>query len=508
MSSWYNIIITLNDNIENKLFNGYFNVDNTTNFIMSFLDSDYNNLLLFNTEHFCADFNYISDFSLSGFNINSLPGILNDINVYNIHSIKYPNAKIRYNIDNTEILLNIKYIISLCDKPDNIKENALLDISKLTIHQTQSLSPSSILKFTETELLSMTNLQLNVLTLVQKCAVKENIYYEKLSNIQQYIINYKDEISSYYIEINDDLEDGLDDKLIFSYVINVNNFTNIIEEFLYKDDNVLYYGEHNCNADYIFNNIDFENKSFSCNGVCIKTISDEFDKKYNPYYDNGKYAWKIYRDGIKLIFIAINTETGLHYILPKKYSIKCTDNNKFCFLEGTKILCNVNNLYIYIPIEYIKDNYLIKTYDNGDLPIAYIGYECFKNTKNTTRIINKLYIYTPELFPEVFEPLYLTGNHSILLDEINNNNFIFDYEHIAEINNFSINKENTKVDNKYSLPSYLNKDTHLVLEEKKYRVWNIALATNLKYKKHGIYANGILIESGRIIDLLNMKISH
>jgi hypothetical protein len=161
--------------------------------------------------------------------------------------------------------------------------------------------------------------------------------------------------------------------------------------------------------------------------------------------------------------------------------------NATCFLEGTKILA-MNSKYRvkYIAIEKLKPGMLVKTLRAGFVPIKYIGYSTIFNPGLATRVRDQLFKCTKSAYPELIEDLVLTGNHSILVDTITNE----EQQQITEtLGRIYVTEE------KYRLPAF--NDTRAVPYDQRgeFRIWNLALENEDYYANYGIYANGLLVET-------------
>ena len=172
------------------------------------------------------------------------------------------------------------------------------------------------------------------------------------------------------------------------------------------------------------------------------------------------------------------------------YDIQISDPmviNATCFLEGTKILAmDKRRILKYIPIEKLKPGMLVKTLSSGFVPIKYIGYSTLYNPGLATRVRDQLFKCTKSAYPELTEDLVLTGNHSILVDTITDE----EYTQIIEtLGDLFITEE------RYRLPAF--NDKRAVPYEKRgdFRIWNLALEHEDYYANYGIYANGLLVET-------------
>ena len=171
-----------------------------------------------------------------------------------------------------------------------------------------------------------------------------------------------------------------------------------------------------------------------------------------------------------------------------------------CFKEGTKILCRINGKDVYIPIEYIEEGTLVKTYKHGYKKCKFNMKEQIKNTEEHS--INNLYRLSRTNNSQLFEDLYITGSHSMLYDTISEreeeamNTLLENYN-----NNFDIQISN-KIDDKHKLIAYYDKTFIEVRKNIIVSIYHLVLENENKYINYGIYANGVLTESIDEINLL------
>jgi hypothetical protein len=157
-----------------------------------------------------------------------------------------------------------------------------------------------------------------------------------------------------------------------------------------------------------------------------------------------------------------------------------------CFLESSTILTDDG----YIPIENIKPGTLVKTFQEGFKRVQYIGSSIISNPESTDRIQKRLYILTKEKYPELTEDLILTGDHSILVKSLTDNQ--------REL----INKNVGRVfvtSNRYRLMSFADEKAEPWSKKGDFKVWHLALENTQDNTNYGIYANGgLLVESAAI----------
>ena len=156
-----------------------------------------------------------------------------------------------------------------------------------------------------------------------------------------------------------------------------------------------------------------------------------------------------------------------------------------CFKEDSLILTNKG----YRRIQELRKGDLVKTLLNGFLKIDMIGKkEIVHKACVEDRIKDQLYKCSHENFEEVFEPLVLTGCHSILVDE-----FVSEEQKQKAI---EINENRLCVtDRKYRLPACVDERTTVYEISGTYTIYHLALENPDYYMNYGIYANGLLVET-------------
>jgi len=166
-----------------------------------------------------------------------------------------------------------------------------------------------------------------------------------------------------------------------------------------------------------------------------------------------------------------------------------------CFLEGSKILVLVDGKEIYVPIEKLQKGDLVKTSINGYKKIEVMGKGSIVNSGNSERIEERLYKCSPINYPELTEDLYITGFHSILVDNLTDIQRQQTIKHMQQI---------FITDNKYRLIACVDERAEPWPKEGNFTIWHIALENTDKRMNYGIYANGgLLVESCSINFLEN-----
>jgi hypothetical protein len=213
----------------------------------------------------------------------------------------------------------------------------------------------------------------------------------------------------------------------------------------------------------------------------------------SPYYGyyGGTFALTNLNGGSgSPISATINPSSGvLDFILPYP-----------CFLEGTKILCFENNREVYRPIESLRKGDLVKTIYNGYMPIHMIGTTTIYNPGNDYRVVNRLYKCSREKYPVLFEDLYITGCHSILVPSMTDDQWE---------NTKAVNGNIYVTDNHFRLIACADEKAEPFNKEGFMNIYHIALDHHEICMNYGIYANGLLVESCSIEYLIkysNLKI--
>jgi hypothetical protein len=154
-----------------------------------------------------------------------------------------------------------------------------------------------------------------------------------------------------------------------------------------------------------------------------------------------------------------------------------------CFKSDSLIL----TISGYKRVQNLKKGDLVKTAKNGFLKIDMIGKKDIIHPASSVRITNQLYKCSQPEYPDIFEPLVLTGFHSILVDYFTNQE---QKEKTIEVNGHAY-----LTDNKYRLPACVDDRTTVYEIPGTYTIYHLALENPDYYMNYGIYANGLLVES-------------
>ena len=158
--------------------------------------------------------------------------------------------------------------------------------------------------------------------------------------------------------------------------------------------------------------------------------------------------------------------------------------NSACFMIGTKILClNMNLEEVYISIEDITEEYLVKTYLHGYKKIKSIGKSIITNNPNDMNFC----MFKLNAVDDFSDDLIVTGGHAILVDQLTELDI---KEHLLKW------PELKKIDDKYLLLAGLSDKFEKICNNNEYEVFHIVCEDDGdENKQYGIYANGILAES-------------
>ena len=154
-----------------------------------------------------------------------------------------------------------------------------------------------------------------------------------------------------------------------------------------------------------------------------------------------------------------------------------------CFKEGSKILTDKG----YLKIENLKKGDLVKTLTHDFKPINMIGKREIYHPNSKLRIKDQLYKCSQNEFSEIFEPLIITGCHSILVDD-----FISEEQREKTI---EVNGGIFITDDKYRLPACVDERISVYETPGTYTIYHIALENDDYYMNYGVFANGLLVET-------------
>ena len=162
-----------------------------------------------------------------------------------------------------------------------------------------------------------------------------------------------------------------------------------------------------------------------------------------------------------------------------------------CFLQGTQILrqnCETGDAE-YVPVETLRKGDRIKTFSRGYVPIHIIGHTILHQPKDNPKTDDRLYRFTPDKCPELFEDLCITGNHCILYTKLDGDLKSRVQEHMGDI---------YVTEGYYRVPACLDERSMPYEKDGPAAIWHFALENDNIYENYGVFANGLLVESSSI----------
>lgn len=158
--------------------------------------------------------------------------------------------------------------------------------------------------------------------------------------------------------------------------------------------------------------------------------------------------------------------------------------NPICYVRGSQILCRDNVRECYVKIENIRPGMLVKTYPTGYKRVMVIQKNFIQNTID--RVENKIYRLPKSKNKQLFQDLYVTGLHSILVPSLTKEQ---EKKTIASWGGI------IKICNLYRLMAHLSPEFEDVKDDETYEIYHLVLENTNETANDGIWANGILSES-------------
>jgi hypothetical protein len=166
-----------------------------------------------------------------------------------------------------------------------------------------------------------------------------------------------------------------------------------------------------------------------------------------------------------------------------------------CFLQGSKILRFNPETYQdeYVLVESLRHSDLIATAESGYKQVHSIGYKTITNPKSDSNPSNRLYKFSKMNCKEIFEPLYITGEHCTLHRYISDKRGGQIRAHMGDV---YITEEF------YRIPAFLDERAEAYDgEDEPATIWHFALEHENVAFNYGVWANGLLVESCAIESL-------
>jgi hypothetical protein len=166
-----------------------------------------------------------------------------------------------------------------------------------------------------------------------------------------------------------------------------------------------------------------------------------------------------------------------------------------CFLEGSTILCEVDGVERYVPVEQLSKGMRVKTSLDGYKPVVLIGKGVIQNPGTDERTEARLYKCSPSKYPQLKDDLYITGCHSILESSISDKEKEDTIKHLGRL---------FVTDKKYRLMACVDERAEPWNSQGAYTIWHFALEHDDEGRNYGVYANGgLLVETCCIKNLKN-----
>ena len=194
----------------------------------------------------------------------------------------------------------------------------------------------------------------------------------------------------------------------------------------------------------------------------------------------------VYSNGFDLSTITLNGyDYYTYYVYPSAP----------CFLEGTTILCHVDGVEKYVPVEQLKKGTMVKTSLDGYKAVVLVGKGNIQNPDNDERIENRLYKCSTSNYPQLKDNLYITGCHSILEFPITEKQKEDTIKHLGRL---------FITDKKYRLMACVDERAEPWNSKGNFTIWHFALENEDERMNYGVYANGgLLVETCSIFFLKN-----
>ena len=218
---------------------------------------------------------------------------------------------------------------------------------------------------------------------------------------------------------------------------------------------------------------------------CINLLSVTFNQTQNlppigvsAFSNNASGNKAYYMRGV----LGPSGENPVTYLASKGFAKTEPFGPVVCFKEDTKILTDKG----YIPIQDLRKGDLIKTLKHDFKPICMIGKKEIYHPACNERIKDQLYICRQTEYTELFEPLIITGCHSILVDE---------FKEGEREKMLDLLKDIYVTDDKYRLAACVDERASVYDNPCNCTIYHFALENESIYRKYGIYSNGLLVES-------------
>ena len=178
--------------------------------------------------------------------------------------------------------------------------------------------------------------------------------------------------------------------------------------------------------------------------------------------------------------------TDVSYMINSYNLNSYNPNPVVCFKEDSKILTNKG----YIPVQFLKKGDLVKTLKHDYKAIDMIGKREIYHAALQERVKDQLYKCSQSEYLEIFEPLIITGSHSILVE---NSTTVVNTEQIEKV--IEVIGGIYLTDDKLRLPACVDYRASVYETPGTYNIYHIALENDNYYMNYGVYVNGLLVET-------------
>lgn len=157
-----------------------------------------------------------------------------------------------------------------------------------------------------------------------------------------------------------------------------------------------------------------------------------------------------------------------------------------CYIQDTEILCfdETTGYEFYKKVQDLKKGDFVKTKYHGYKPVIQTVSQTIPTYKN--KITSQIWKMSKSKNPRLTKDLYLTGGHSIIVDELSPS------EMEKQGAYFSVPEE---IDNKLLLMAGFSDSFEKVKKTKKYRSYHFLLEPSGDNLRYIVWANGIESES-------------
>ena len=167
-----------------------------------------------------------------------------------------------------------------------------------------------------------------------------------------------------------------------------------------------------------------------------------------------------------------------------------------CFLEGSTVLCQVDGVETYVPVEQLKNGTLVKTALDGYKQVVLVKKGTIQNPGDNERTENRLYKCSTAKYPELKDDLYITGCHSILEFPITEQQKEDTIKYLGRL---------FVTDRKYRLMAFVDERAEPWESKGEYTIWHFALENRDEKMNYGVYVNGGLLVESCCIHFLKNK---